>query len=212
MTPYQVLGLQPGYSEKELKSAYRRLALRWHPDKQNGDRSRFMEIQEAYHQLETLFQDRATIDAERAEEEASRKRVEELRRQSAAKAERLRQLRVEYDARRARAADAWMPGSQHGSPIARTPQPCCETKAEKPVTSETTDRSPGRCDVGHRGAPPVSVTPTPHVNQDVPRRETNSSPQKSVGSRKRSRQCRAAPSAPDVDVDVDWDPDSERAT
>lgn len=48
--PYKILGLKPGAEEKEVKLAYRRLALKYHPD-MNPDPSadeRFREIQEAY--------------------------------------------------------------------------------------------------------------------------------------------------------------------
>lgn len=31
--PLKVLGLLPGCSDKEIRSAYRRLAGKWHPDK-----------------------------------------------------------------------------------------------------------------------------------------------------------------------------------
>ena len=33
MDPYRVLGVTPGASEKEIKDAYRKAALRWHPDR-----------------------------------------------------------------------------------------------------------------------------------------------------------------------------------
>ena len=48
---YQVLGLQEGASEEEIKRAYRRLAFACHPDRNPGDRAaeeRFKEISEAY--------------------------------------------------------------------------------------------------------------------------------------------------------------------
>ncbi len=51
---YQVLGLNKGASATEIKKAYRRLALKYHPDKNPGDRAaeeRFKEAAEAYEVL-----------------------------------------------------------------------------------------------------------------------------------------------------------------
>jgi curved DNA-binding protein len=48
---YQSLGLQKGASPDEIKKAYRKLAVKFHPDKNPGDKSaedRFKEINEAY--------------------------------------------------------------------------------------------------------------------------------------------------------------------
>lgn len=48
---YEVLGVQRTASDDELKSAFRKLALKWHPDRNQGDASseiRFKEINEAY--------------------------------------------------------------------------------------------------------------------------------------------------------------------
>ncbi|KAL6615547.1 hypothetical protein ACP70R_037817 [Stipagrostis hirtigluma subsp. patula] len=55
---YAVLGVQPGASAAEIRAAYHRLAMRWHPDKiANGRvdpeeaKSRFQQIHEAYQVL-----------------------------------------------------------------------------------------------------------------------------------------------------------------
>jgi len=48
---YRVLGLTPEAAEEEIRRAYRRLALQWHPDRNRGDakaEERFKEISEAY--------------------------------------------------------------------------------------------------------------------------------------------------------------------
>jgi molecular chaperone DnaJ len=52
---YEVLAVSPGASADDLKRAYRKLALRWHPDKNPDDRAtaeeRFKELSEAYQVL-----------------------------------------------------------------------------------------------------------------------------------------------------------------
>lgn len=51
---YQVLGVQKGASETDLKKAYRKLAMKYHPDKNPGDETaeqKFKELNEAYEVL-----------------------------------------------------------------------------------------------------------------------------------------------------------------
>ena len=50
---YQVLGLTEGANDKRIKSAYRRLAFKYHPDrsKSNETQQRFIEIYQAYEYL-----------------------------------------------------------------------------------------------------------------------------------------------------------------
>ncbi|MBI5644961.1 molecular chaperone DnaJ [Candidatus Kaiserbacteria bacterium] len=45
---YQILGVQKGASEDEIKGAFRKLAQKYHPDKKGGDEAKFKEVSEAY--------------------------------------------------------------------------------------------------------------------------------------------------------------------
>ncbi|MEQ1968004.1 molecular chaperone DnaJ [Xenorhabdus nematophila] len=61
---YEVLGVSKTADEKEIKKAYKRLAMKYHPDRNQGDKeaeSKFKEIKEAYEIL-TDAQKRAAYD------------------------------------------------------------------------------------------------------------------------------------------------------
>lgn len=54
--PYEILGVDHDASDEDIKKAYRKLALEWHPDRHNGDvqaEERFKEINAAYQAIGT---------------------------------------------------------------------------------------------------------------------------------------------------------------
>jgi molecular chaperone DnaJ len=48
---YEILGVSKSASADEIKKAFRRLAVKYHPDKDGGDEAKFKEINEAYEVL-----------------------------------------------------------------------------------------------------------------------------------------------------------------
>jgi DnaJ domain len=52
--PFEILGVPPSATEKQIRDAYRALVFRYHPDHNAGDenaRQRFMAVQAAYEEL-----------------------------------------------------------------------------------------------------------------------------------------------------------------
>ena len=45
---YQILGIERGANPDEVKKAFRKLAHKYHPDKKDGDETKFKEVSEAY--------------------------------------------------------------------------------------------------------------------------------------------------------------------
>ena len=48
MSAHAALGLEAGATPQEVDAAYQRLALRYHPDMQDGDETMFFAVQEAH--------------------------------------------------------------------------------------------------------------------------------------------------------------------
>ena len=61
---HQVLGVTPDASAAEIKRAYKRLAMRWHPDRNPDPRAhdQFRLVREAFERLTQPFEDAAADD------------------------------------------------------------------------------------------------------------------------------------------------------
>jgi DnaJ-class molecular chaperone len=55
MDPYTILGISKDANSDEIKKAYRRLSLKYHPDKTNGDSEMFQKISGAYEKLKNNY-------------------------------------------------------------------------------------------------------------------------------------------------------------
>ena len=61
LDPYRALGVRREATEAEIKAAHRKLAKRFHPDKDTGDSERFLKVQEAYRVLSDPLQRRELL-------------------------------------------------------------------------------------------------------------------------------------------------------
>ena len=69
MDHYELLGVQRNATELEIKKAYRKLAMQYHPDRNPGDKEaeiKFKQVQDAYETLTDLGR-RATYNAQKPE-------------------------------------------------------------------------------------------------------------------------------------------------
>ena len=71
---YRVLGLESGASENEIKQAYKKLAVKTHPDKNSGSDENFKLVGEAYNVLSNAVE-RQKYDSSQLEAKMSRKTV-----------------------------------------------------------------------------------------------------------------------------------------
>lgn len=89
---YRLFGLPETASEAEIKRKYRQLAMRYHPDKFDGDDSKFIEIKEAYEYLtgkkavsatqQTYSPTRSTSYARQQSQEERIKQAQQRKRES----------------------------------------------------------------------------------------------------------------------------------
>ena len=62
--PYQILGLTPDSTKKEIRKAYRNLAMQHHPDRNQGDPEAAEKFKQVHLAYETLSRVRPLSNAE----------------------------------------------------------------------------------------------------------------------------------------------------
>lgn len=60
--PHEILGVARGASFEEIRTAYKRLAMRWHPDRPNGDAEQFQRINQAFETIQRNHTSRGLFD------------------------------------------------------------------------------------------------------------------------------------------------------
>lgn len=58
---YSILGLNPGVDLETVKKTYKKLALKYHPDRPNGDNKKFQNISDAYNSIEKYETDKTKM-------------------------------------------------------------------------------------------------------------------------------------------------------
>lgn len=48
MKPHEILGVSETATREEIRKAYKRLSMQYHPDRESGDEDRFVQITKAY--------------------------------------------------------------------------------------------------------------------------------------------------------------------
>ena len=134
--PYEVLGLDHGATEAEVRTAYRRLVKKHHPDKNHGDQASewiFKEIQRAYETLRDAKDVRSAGQEQPSRAQADRARTWSEQRQPPPgdRAERDQQERAEHDRQRQQRSERtgrgeYKPREQQQAPAAGSgPEPTC---------------------------------------------------------------------------------------
>ena len=147
---YEILEVERNATDKEIKSAYRKLAKKWHPDTTQFDKeyaaSKFKEVTNAYNVLsdaETRKQYDYNLDYEVRRREENRRR-EQARREAEARrreqerqeAARRRQEQARQEAERRRQEQSWQEAELRRQEMARQEAECRRQEQERILEEE----------------------------------------------------------------------------